>query len=165
MSLELVPGVPMHTANLFIRHHHRHHRPVRGCLFSIGVRRVGEIELCGVAIVGRPVARMLVDGYTAEVTRVATDGERNACSILYAAARRAWQAMGGRRLVTYTLREEGGASLRASGWTCAGPAGGGSWSREGRERRDEHPMQEKIRWEARAIDARLAEPPKVAGDA
>jgi hypothetical protein len=98
-------------------------------------------------VVGRPVARQLQDGYTAEVTRLASDGTRNACSLLYAAAWRACRALGYRRLVTYTLAEEGGASLRAAGWRCLGEAGGGSWSRENRPRVDRHPTQRKLRWE------------------
>lgn len=83
------------------------------------------MDLCGVAIVGRPTARMLDDGWTVEVTRLATDGAHNACSILYAAAWRAARAMGYRRCVTFTLPEEGGASLRGAGWRCIGEAGGG----------------------------------------
>jgi len=99
-------------------------------------------------IVGKPVARMLADGYTAEVTRLcAREGARNACSMLYAAAWRAARAMGYRRLVTYTLPEEGGASLRAAGWKFIGEAGGGSWSRKERPRVDTHPTQMKLRWE------------------
>jgi hypothetical protein len=79
---------------------------------------------------------------------VATDGTRNACSALYAAAWRAASAIGYRRLVTYTLPSEGGASLRGAGWKCTGEAGGGSWARPSRPRVDMHPMQQKMRWEA-----------------
>lgn len=75
--------------------------------------------------------------------------EANACSILYGAAWRAVRALGYRRLVTYTLPSESGASLRAAGWTCLGEAGGGSWSRKDRPRVDTHPTQAKLRWEAR----------------
>src|SRR5574341_91514 len=42
--------------------------------------------------VGRPVARLCADGWTAEVTRVATDGAKNACSMLYSACWRATQS-------------------------------------------------------------------------
>jgi hypothetical protein len=105
-------------------------------------------ELCGVAIVGRPVARLLQDGYTAEVVRCCTDGTRNAPSMLYAAAWRACRALGYRRLLTYTLPSEGGASLRAAGWRLIGEAGGGSWDRPQRPRIDRHPTQKKLRWEA-----------------
>ncbi len=132
-------------ANAIVEKWHRHHKPVVGCRFAIGVSV--DQECVGVAIVGRPLARMLDDGWTAEVTRCATDGTRNACSKLYGAAWRAWRAMGGRRLVTYTLPSEGGASLRGAGWTCLGEAGGGSWSRKDRPRIDLHPLQVKFRWE------------------
>jgi len=113
MTLELVP-VSLAEANAFVAEWHRHSRPVQGHKFSIGVATKGL--LAGVAIVGRPVARHLDDGATLEVTRCATDGTRNACSMLYGAARRATFALGYSRLVTYTLGSEPGASLRADNW-------------------------------------------------
>lgn len=132
-------------ARSFVEQHHRHHRKPPSGLFAVGVE-CGSV--CGVAIVGRPVARMLdADDYTAEVTRVCTVGCRNTCSMLYGACWRAARALGYRRLVTYTLPEEGGTSLRASGWKCLGEAGGGTWSRRTRPRVDTHPMQTKLRWE------------------
>jgi hypothetical protein len=146
VSLRLIP-VSLREANAYVERNHRHHRPARGCLFCIGVED-GEIR--GVAIIGRPVARELQDGYTAEVLRVCTDGARNACSMLYGAAWRAARAIGFRRLVTYTLPEEGGSSLRAAGWKLVGSAGGGSWDTPSRPRVDLHPTQEKLRWEAAA---------------
>jgi hypothetical protein len=144
MSLELVP-ITLREANAFVAEHHRHHRPARGCIVVLAV---ADERVRGVAIVGRPVARNLQDGWTAEVLRVCTDGARNACSMLYGAAWRAVRALGYRRLVTYTLPKEGGASLRAAGWKCIGEAGGGSWSRKDRPRVDLHPTQSKLRWEA-----------------
>lgn len=145
MNLAIVPCT-LREANVFVRQHHRHHKPARGCRFVLALARDGQV--CGVAIVGRPVSRRLDDGWTAEVTRCCTDGTRNACSKLYAACWRVAQGMGYRRLVTYTLPEEGGASLRAAGWRMYGEAGGGSWSRADRPRVDEHPTQRKFRWEA-----------------
>lgn len=145
MSLRLVP-ITLREANAYVEQHHRHHGPARGCIVTVGVEHAGDV--CGVAIVGRPVARMLQDGYSAEVVRCCTDGTRNAPSMLYAAAWRACRALGYRRLVTYTLPEEGGGSLRAAGWRLVGEAGGGSWDRKGRPRVDLHPTQEKLRWEA-----------------
>lgn len=145
VSLFLKP-ITLKEANEFVKTYHRHHKPTVGHKFSIGVSD-GE-RLCGVAIIGRPVARMLDDGWTAEVTRLCTDGTRNACSMLYGAAWRAAKAMGYKRILTYTLPEEGGASLRAAGWKMIGKRGGGSWSRDSRPRTDKHPLQEKIRWEA-----------------
>lgn len=144
--MEIVPS-NIRDACAFVAQYHRHHKPPRGGIFALAVAEAGKIV--GVAIVGRPVSRMLQDGWTAEVTRVATDGTKNACSMLYAACRRASLALGWRRLVTYTLPEEGGASLRGAGWrVVAERTGGGTWSREQRPRVDKHPIQAKLRWEA-----------------
>lgn len=145
MSLRIVPCT-LTEAKAYVAQHHRHHKPPTGGLFALAC--ANESGIVGVAVVGRPVARMLQDGWTAEVIRLCTDGTRNSCSILYAAAWRAARALGWRKLVTYTLPEEGGASLRAAGWRCIGEAGGGAWGREGRPRVDTHPTQQKLKWEA-----------------
>jgi len=134
-------------ANAFVAQHHRHHGPVVGHKFSLAVAD-GAGAVRGVAIVGRPLARRLDDGLTLEVLRVATDGCPNACSALYGACRRAAFALGFRRLVTYTLKDESGASLAGAGWRLIGEAGGGSWNRQSRPRVDRHPTQKKLRWEA-----------------
>lgn len=146
MSLSLVP-MSIRDAQEFCAQHHRHHRPPVGGLFAVGATDGTTVR--GVAIVGRPVARLSDDGWTAEVTRVATDGARNACSLLYAACWRAARALGFRRLITYTLASESGASLRAAGWRTVGEVRGRSWSCESRPRVDHHPLQDKLRWEAR----------------
>ncbi|WP_371721843.1 XF1762 family protein [Neglectibacter sp. X4] len=62
--LEIVP-MTLKEANAFVEQKHRHHGPVVGHKFSIGLSN-GE-EIVGVAIVGRPVARHLDDGWTLEV--------------------------------------------------------------------------------------------------
>lgn len=131
-------------ANAKVKEWHRHHKPVTGYKFALGVE-FGN-ELVGVAIVGRPVSRHLDDGLTLEVTRVATNGTFNACSKLYAACAAVSKAMGVCDIITYTLPEEGGASLRASGFTDEGEAGGGSWGRDNRKRVDNHPTEKKTRW-------------------
>lgn len=146
-AMAVVP-VTLREANAFIEEHHRHHGPVRGCVFTLAAEKKGRIR--AVAVVGRPVARMNQDGYTCELTRLASDGTKNACSFLYQRAWRAAQALGFRRMLTYTLASEDGASLRAAGWRLIGEAGGGSWSRESRPRVDTHPLQRKLRWEAPA---------------
>jgi hypothetical protein len=147
MSLTVVP-VTLEEANAFVEAFHRHHKPVIGHKFSIGV--TDGKAMTGVAIVGRPVARGNDDGMTLEVNRCCTDGTRNACSMLYGAAWRAAKAMGYRRLITYTLPEEGGASLRAAGWTCIGQRGGGNWNTPARPRidTDELLRGQKLLWEA-----------------
>ncbi len=145
---EVIEVVPMtlDEANAFVVQLHRHHKPVPGCKFSIGISDGQAIR--GVAIVGRPVARFLDNGWTLEVNRCCTDGVKNGCSMLYGAAWRAAKALGYRKLITYTLAEEGGASLRASGWKCIGERGGGSWNVPSRPRVDTHPLQKKLLWEA-----------------
>jgi len=112
-DLQLVP-VSFDEACGFVSMWHRHHAPPIGHKFSIGV--ADDTTLVGVAMVGRPVARHFNDGRTLEVNRTATDGTRNANSMLYAAAWQATKALGYRRLITYTQQGESGASLRAAGW-------------------------------------------------
>lgn len=114
MSLTIVP-ITLKAARAFVAEHHRHNKPPVGHKFSIGVCD-SEGLLRGVAMVGRPVARNLQDGLTAEVSRTCTDGCPNANSALYGACWRIASAMGYRRLVTYTQANESGASLTAAGW-------------------------------------------------
>lgn len=137
--------IGLDEANAFVAEHHRHHKPVVGHLFSIGASF--EDKIVGVAIVGRPVARMRDDGRTAEVTRLCTDGTKNACSFLYGAAARAAFALGFKRIGTYILASEPGTSLTAAGWRLIGEAGGGSWSRADRPRVDKAPTQGKLLFE------------------
>lgn len=135
-------------ANALVSQLHRHHKPTRGHRFSIGAY-AGDAAV-GAVIVGRPVARMVDQYAVCEVTRLVTDGTRNACSFLYARAAQAAQAMGFARIQTYTLPEEGGVSLRASGWECEGTTSHhavGWQSREGR--RDDQPTCVKVRWSKR----------------
>ncbi|MBP8298682.1 MAG: hypothetical protein KAX84_21435 [Burkholderiales bacterium] len=119
MSLVAVP-IELSEANEFVANFHRHNKPVTGHRFSIGVSDGNNLR--GVCIVGRPVSRIIqAQGYTAEVLRccVQEGAPKGSCSFLYAAAWRAWRAMGGQRLITYTLQSEGGASLRGAGWSLA----------------------------------------------
>lgn len=133
MSLNLVP-IRFRDASDFVGMWHRHHQPPVGCKFCIGVAD-DEGVLRGVAIIGRPVARHLDNGYTLEVTRTATDGTTNVNSLLYGAAWRAAKALGYSRLITYTQAGETGASLRGAGWRIVAqrPANPG-WNRPSRPR-------------------------------
>ena len=90
---------------------------------------------------------MLEDGWTAEVTRLCTDGTPHVASKLYAACWRAARAMGYRRLLTYVLANESGVSVKAAGWREIGRAGGGSWNRTSRPRIDSHPTCQKLLFE------------------
>ena len=139
--------ITLAEANAFVDKHHRHHGRTVGHVFSVACASDANGPIVGVAIVGRPVARGLQDGWTAEVTRLATDGTKNACSFLYAAAWRAARAMGYLKLVTYILDTERGASLTAAGWKLVAEVRGRSWSCASRPRVDKHPTQGKLRWE------------------
>jgi hypothetical protein len=146
--ITIVP-ISLPEANAFVSQHHRHHNPMPGAKFCIAVAdEDGKVH--GVAIVGRPVARSSDNGWTLEVNRCCTDGERNACSMLYRGCWNATKALGYRKLVTYTLPEEGGASLRGAAWKLIGERGGGSWSCPSRPRIDAHPLQAKLLWEIAA---------------
>ena len=138
-------SIKLSDANAFVAAHHRHHRPVTGHKFSLGCEQDGQ--LVGVAIVGRPVSRYLDDGKTLEVNRLCTTGEKNACSFLYGAAARAAKVLGYRKIITYILDTESGTSLRASGWRCAGLAGGREWIGRRRPPEPLYPVQMKYRYE------------------
>jgi hypothetical protein len=138
--------VPWNVAQTFVNVVHRHHSAPVGHIFSIGVY-AGE-DLVGVAVCGRPVARMLDDGKTLEVTRVASVGYRNAVSKLLSAVRKEAAKRSFTRVITYTLASlDSGSSLKASGFTACGASAGGQWSRVGRTRSDTHPTGKKQRWE------------------
>lgn len=143
-TLRIVP-CSNERAKAYVEQVHRHHGPSVQARFSLAV--IDEDGLArGVAMVGRPVARLLDDGWTLEVNRVATDGCANACSALYGAARRVAREMGYARLVTYTREDEGGISLRASGWTDDGPIRARSWNMPGRPRTDKTEIVRRTRW-------------------
>ena len=148
--LSLTP-VSLSEANAFVARCHRHHKPVVGHKFSIGCMADGR--LVGVAIVGRPVSRYLDNGLTLEVNRLCTDGTKNACSFFLRCRMAAARAMGYRKIVTYILDTESGASLRAAGWKCAGLAGGKRWTGSRRPAADLYPAQMKYRYE-QSIDER-----------
>jgi hypothetical protein len=149
VSLKLVP-VSIAEAKRFVAHHHRHHRPPQGALFALGCEQDGQ--LVGVAIVGRPVGRGLQDGRTVEITRVATDGTRNACSFLYGRCRRAARALGYERVVTYTRQDESGSSPRASGFEQVALLPARSWAEASiaRPRTDQAEPADRVRWEMAA---------------
>jgi len=143
-KLSIVPCTREQAKN-FVRLNHRHHNPSVIGIFCVAcVDESGLVR--GVAMVGRPVARLSCDGRTVEVNRVATDGCPNACSFLLGACRRIAFELGYTKILTYTLPAEGGASLRGAGWSCAGEAGGGSWKNHPRPGRDNHPTSVKVKW-------------------
>lgn len=82
------------------------------------------------------------------VKRVASDGAKNSCSMIYGALCRAAKALGYREVWTYTLPEEPGTSLRAAGFleqgmTEARPEG---YDRPSRRRPPAVRPERKQRW-------------------
>lgn len=130
-----IKHIELKAANAFVAEYHRHHGPVTGHRFSLGCIRREDQALCGVAIVGRPLARRINHETTVEVLRLCTDGTPNACSALYAACLRAARALGYQRIITYILDDEPGTSLRAAGWTFGYRTAGGTWNSAGRPRK------------------------------
>jgi hypothetical protein len=152
--VEVVP-LTLAQANGLVASLHRHHKPVVGHRFSIGCREHGK--LVGAAIVGRPVA---AKGDTnehqyeiASVTRLVTDGTKNACSFLYAACARAARELGYQEIETFILDSETGVSLKAAGWTFVSVSPARSWdgrpgqmTLDGHTRRTDQPECAKQRW-------------------
>jgi hypothetical protein len=138
--MKFVP-LTLKLANNFVEAHHRHSSRTNndGGKFAIGIEVDGE--LVGVAICGRPVARMLQDQGTAEVVRccVSDKAPKGAPSALYQRCARIWQLMGGTRIVTYTLKREGGESMRnlaGGGWSPAADVKGNrQWDTKSRRRK------------------------------
>jgi len=140
--------ISLREANALVTSWHRHHKVSQGQKFSIACEVDGEFV--GAVIVGRPVARGVDFRTTAEVTRLVTNGTKNACSFLYSAAARAAEAMGYDFIQTYILETEPGSSLRAAGFVMDGVTSGGSWnsSKEyaAKPRREDQPQCPKHRY-------------------
>lgn len=139
-------------ANEFVKEHHRHHIPVHRDKFRLGCIDDNG-KLVGVIQCARPVSRMLDNGENIEVVRCCTDGTPNACSFLYSRMARICKEMGYKKIITYILQSEDGASLKACGWTCeCDDCGGGTWDcpsrrRSGKEgERPKYPTEKKKRY-------------------
>ncbi len=131
----MITAVPLtlKEAQAYVDDFHRHHIHASGDKYRVGAEVDGK--LVGVIQVGRPLARMLDDGMTLEVTRLCTDGTKDVCSFLYSRAARIAKELGYKKIITYILESESGTSLKASGWHLEKElCGGGSWSRENRPR-------------------------------
>ena len=144
MKIKIRPAT-LKQANEMIEALHRHHKRVVGHRFSIAC--IDGEKIHGIAVIGRPVARELDAYYTAEVTRLVTDGTKNACSMLYGAAARIAKEMGFDFIQTYILESEPGTSLKASGWICEGIVrkDGKGWNNRNGRRTDQ-PVISKVRW-------------------
>ncbi len=146
----IVVPLNISEANEFVLSFHRHNKPTVGGKFALGV--AFNSELVGVAIVGRPICRHLDKDGIAEVLRTCTNNKapKGAVSKLYAACWRAWRAMGGQKIITYTLKSESGDSLRGAGWAVVyeSKTNNNPWNSKTRQR-EWQPVfgQLKLRWE------------------
>lgn len=148
MKLKIIP-LELKELNELVSRWHRHHKPVQGHRFSIGLIDTETNEYIGGCSVGRPVARNGGNPKEVlEVTRLVTNGTQNACSMLYSAVFRIAKEMGYKKVQTYILETENGASLKASNWVCEdNNCGGGQWKHtDGKERRTDQPLCKKQRW-------------------
>lgn len=75
--MRIIP-LTLAQANELVSRLHRHHKPAIGHRFSIGIADDTGANIHGAAIVGRPVARMTNQYTVVEITRVVTDGKKNA---------------------------------------------------------------------------------------
>lgn len=144
--MKIIP-LELRQANELVTKWHRHHKPCRGHRFSIGCLN-NDGELVGAAIVGRPVSRMFEQAEVLEITRLVTNGEKNACSFLYSAVARIGKELGYKKIQTYILDSENGASLKASNYICEdSDCGGGQWKHtDGKPRRTDQPINKKQRY-------------------
>lgn len=140
-----IEPISLRLANEFVEKHHRHHKKVQGHKWSIGLYK--NNSLIGVAIVGRPISRILDNGLTVEIRRVCTTGEKNACSRLYSHCAKVAFILGYQRIITYILETENGASLKASNFRFVKICGGGTWNRKNRSRINKHPIIRKKLYE------------------
>lgn len=141
-------------ARRFVALHHRHNIAPTGHRGSVGIVEAGE--LIGVAIVGRPVSRVLQAAGYGEVLRVCVlEGHANASSFAFACGIRLLDAMGYERIVTYTLASEPGSSVKAAGFRKVEElAARESWDGGERHRvqcdifgNERRPAEAKVRWE------------------
>ena len=133
-------------ANEFVETHHRHHKKSTGHRFSIAAFDTKQNKIVGVAICGRPVARLTDPSTTLEVTRLCTDGTKNACSFLYSACARIGKEMGYSKIQTFILESEYGKSLEAAGWKFESWSAGGLWIHSSGPRNNLHPICQKKKY-------------------
>ena len=144
-----IAPITLKDANAFVTAHHRHHDSVTGCKFAVGLYKNidGNSVLIGAAICGRPVSRMLDDGFTLEINRLCVTEQGNCCSMLYGACSRIAREMGYKKVITYILESEPGISLKASNFVLEDAhCGGKNWSVKRKRINNTVPEEWKQRW-------------------
>ncbi len=133
-------------AQKYVRRYHRHLPKVGGAMFACAIGTgPGVKSWGGVGLVGTGAQEWEGTG-RAIITRVATKGVANGCSMLYGALARAAKALGYVEVWTYTLPEEPGTSLLASSFVDMGLSDGGEHDRASRPRAPAVRADTKRRW-------------------
>lgn len=141
---QFVP-ISFKEAKEFVNQFHRTHKAPQGCKFCLAVS--DGIQTVGVAVIGRPLSRLLDDGKTVELTRMCVkNGFKNVCSFLYGRAARIAGEMGYDKIITYIEETESGKSLKASGWKFEGTVKGHDWNCPGRPRNNNTIICDRQRW-------------------
>ena len=104
----------LREANAYVEELHRHHGKSSATSGASQLQRRTPLRRRNRR---QADGRYLDNGSTLEVTRLCTDGTRNACSALYAACARRAKREGYAKIITFILQSEPGTSLRAAGWT------------------------------------------------
>ena len=149
-----IAPITLKEANAFVKANHRHHDSVTGCKFAVGLYKTvnGTETLIGTAICGRPVSRMLDDGYTLEINRLCVTEDGNCCSMLYGACSRIAKEMGYKKVITYILESEPGISLKASNFVLEDACcGGRNWSGSRKRIDSKTPEEMKQRWAKKLV--------------
>lgn len=141
-TLNLTPCT-ISAAKRYVYTHHRHLKRVNGGRFAVAVAVDGRVA--GVGIVGNG-PRVWEGSGKMVIVRVATDGTKNACTMILGALCRAGRALGYTEAWTYTLPEEPGTSLRAAGFEDMGVTAGGTHDRPSRRREPPERPEPKRRW-------------------
>lgn len=138
------------AATKYVLENHRHLKKVNGGRFAVAAH--DGTRIVGVGVVGNG-PRVWEGTGKMIITRVATDGTRNACSLILGALCRAGASLGYTEAWTYTLPEEPGTSLKAAGFEDMGLTDGGEHDRPSRPRKPAVRPEPKRRWR-RVLSAR-----------
>lgn len=153
ITLRVVPCTGK-QASEYVKRKHRHLPVVSDRVrFACAVAFDDPRDFVGVGIVGNGPPEWEGTG-RASITRTATSGVHNACSMILGALASAAKALGYVEVWTYTLPCESGASLRAAGFEDMGWTDeDADWSSASKARRAPTVPGAKRRWRRRLSDA------------
>lgn len=151
--------ITLRSANDFVQLFHRHNGRTARDGGKFAVSAIHENKLVGIAIVGNPISATFMNkeiyGHMAEVLRTCTHpfAPKGTVGFLYGVCTRVCREMGYDKILTYTLEDESGASLRGVGWKEVAktkPCAPG-WRKSDHITREHQPVMSlvKRRWECK----------------